>query len=319
MKINRIGQKYLVLVLIIGLVFFASCGKNKDAIFVTLQGSDKVENIENKDSWTIPTAHYVAISPNGNYLLVSSITEPNVHLLDMKTGQLLNSFEVGPVPQGVVIGPDNQYGIAVSQDDNSVTIIDIKARQKVKTIAIGKVPHNAIFTKDGKRAYITLQGEGKLAILDMEALEKIDEFSVEGLAYPHNLDFSEDEKTIWVRDFEGKVAAVDVATQKVLAVIPVSASHSGIDVIASGRYVFTGGIGGTTVDVIDPKTFEVVKKIEVGPGSHGVRSSPNGDLVYISVTGTDEVVVIDSHALEVVKTIPTAGNFPFWIAVSGNP
>lgn len=297
-----------------------SCNnKNELGIYVTLQGSDKVENTQNKLTWDIPTAHYNAISQNGKHLLVSSISEPTAHLFDVHKNKLLKSFHVGSTPQGVAISPDNKWGIAISEDENSITIIDIKKLQAVKTIAIGKVPHNVIFTKDGQTAYVTLQGEGKIAVVNMKTQEKVEEYILDGMDTPHNLDITADEQTLWIRDFVGNVAAFDLQTKTVLAIIPVSTGHSGIDIISSERYVFAGGIVDKTIDVIDPTTYKVIKKIEVGQGSHGVRSNKAGDLVYVTVTGTGKIAVIDTNTLEVKEFIDTQGVFPFWVAVSDNP
>jgi YVTN family beta-propeller protein len=52
-------------------------------------------------------------------------------------------------------------------------------------------------------------------------------------------------------------------------------------------------------------------------GPHGIRASSNGNYLYVDVTTTNEIVVIDTNSLEITSRIPT-GNFPFWIAISGN-
>lgn len=316
----KIFQKTIKAIGLLSFTLLISCNdKNEFGIYTTLQGSDKVENIENKLTWDIPTAHYNAISPNGKYLLVSSISEPTAHLIDLQKNALLKTFEVGSTPQGVAISPNNRWGLAISQDENSISFIDIKNLEKVKTIEIGKVPHNVIFTKDGQTAYVTLQGEGKIAVINMKTQEKLNEYIVEGMDTPHNLDITADEKTLWIRDFVGNVAAFDLQTKETLALIPVSKGHSGIDIISDESFVFAGGIVDETVDVIDPNTFKVIKKINVGRGSHGVRSNKAGDLVYISVTGTGKIAVIDTHTLEIKEQIDTQGNFPFWLAISDNP
>lgn len=139
-----------------------------------------------------------------------------------------------------------------------------------------------------------------------------------GLPHPHDLDLAANGKILWIRGLVAKVAAVDLATHKVLAVIPVGLGHAGIDVIPGGRHVFTGAIADHVVDVIDPKTFKVVKRIDVGQGPHGVRASRNSRRVYAGVTGTNKVVVIDTRMLDVVKQIPVSGTIPFWFAVAGH-
>lgn len=293
-------------------------------VYVTLQGSDAVENMATGKAWHgLASAHYDALSADGTRLLVSSAKTPDAFLVDTKTGKTLKTFDIGPVLQGVAISPNGKWGLVVSAGKGTVSVINLDTEQLVKTIpvgrgpdhaAVGSGPHNAIFTPDSALAYVTLQGGGGVAILDMHTLKLVDEFSVPGLELPHNLVLSPDGKTLWIRGFAGHVAAVDIKSHKVLAVIPVGPSHAGIDITADGRHVFTGGIGGKLVDVIDTHTFKVVKRIDVGTGPHGVRVSRNQHWVYAAVTGTNKVAVIDAGTLKVVKQVPTDGKVPFWIA-----
>lgn len=289
------------------------------AVYVTLQTSNTVESLPSGKVYEgLPNAHYDAISPDGSRLLVSSAVQPEAWLVDTHDGKKLGTFKIGPTPQGVAISPDGRWGLAVSAGGDAVAVIDIKQAKLVKSIAVGKTPHNIRFTTNGKLAYVTLQGAGAIATIDMQKLEKTGEFPVPGLPHPHNLDLSADGKTMWIRGLVAKVAAVDLATHKVLAVIPVGLGHAGIDVIPGGRYVFTGAVADHVVDVIDPKTFKVIKRIDVGQGPHGVRASRDGRWVYAGVTATDKLAVIDTRTLEVVKQIPTGGKLPFWLTVAGN-
>lgn len=288
-------------------------------VYVTLQTSNSVESMPTGKTWDgFKGAHYDAISADGTRMLVSSKDLPQAYLLDVKSGKKLATFDIGPTPQGVGISPDGRWGLAVSAGAGTVAAIDMKTQKLVKSIAVGKVPHNVRFTADGKLAYVTLQGGTGVAVVNVQTLTKVDEIPVPGIKGPHNLDLSADEQTLWIRDLVGKVAAVDVKSRKVLAVIPVGLSHGGIDVIPGGKYVFTGAIADHVVDVIDAATFKVVKRIEVGQGPHGVRASRDGRWVYAGVTATDQIAVIDTRTLEVVKQVSTHGKLPFWLAVVGN-
>ncbi|HET6656162.1 MAG TPA: YncE family protein [Gammaproteobacteria bacterium] len=314
----------LIVTLSLGLALALPAGATSSAamfpepMYVTLQGSDRVESLPKGITWSgLKNAHYVDASPDGKLLLVSSQGSA-VYVVDTATGETRATFQIGAVPQGVQIGPNGHWGLAVSAGTDSVAAIDLQALKLVKTIKVGKTPHNIRFSADGERAYVTLQGETGVAVLDMSTLTRIGEIPVPGIVGPHNLDISADGTVLWVRDLVGNVAAVNINTQKELAVIKVGAGHAGIDVIPGGRYVFTGAIADDVVDVIDPKTFKVVKRIEVGDGPHGVRASADGRWVYVAVTGTDKVAVIDAHSLEVVRQIPVKGKLPFWIAVPGN-
>lgn len=288
-------------------------------VYVTLQGSNKVEILPGgKTCDGLPSAHYVAVSPDGSRMLVSSANKPEAYLVDTHDCAKLATFEVGPVTQGVQISPNGRWGLVVSAGNGTVTIIDLRAAKAVKTIDVGKTPHNARFTADSKLAYVTLQGAGAVAVVDVQTLKKTGEFPVPGLEHPHNLDLSVNGKILWIRGLVAKVAAVDLATNKVLAVIPVGLGHGGIDVIPGSHYIFAGAIADHVLDVIDSKTFKVIKRIDVGQGPHGVRASRNGRWVYAGVTGTNKVAVIDPRTLDVVKQIPVNGTIPFWVAVAGH-
>lgn len=309
----------LAATLMTGLTAGASAAESGDMfpapVFVTLQKNGSVEALPSGMTWNgLTGAHYDAVSPDGRYLLVSSVNLPEAYLLDTSTGKKVGTFHVGPVPQGVAISPDGRWGLAVGATDGTVTVIDIRKHKKLKTVAVGKGPHNAVFTADGRKAYVTLQGGGAVVVLDTPSFNKVDEFPVPGLKGPHNLDLSADGKTLWIRGFVGQVAAVDLSTHKVLAVIPVGLGHAGITVAPDG-YVFTGAIADHVVDVIDPSTYKVIKRIDVGQGPHGVRASADGRWIYASVTGTNKVAVIDAHSLEVAKQIPLKGQLPFFVAI----
>ncbi len=286
-------------------------------VYVALQKANAVEVLpQGRLIRGLTSAHYDAVSPNGKLLVVGSFTTGDVFVVDTRTDKLLGTVDTGgKTVQGVVVTPDNRLAMAVDPNDGVVVVIDLAQMKVIKKIPVGPIPHNVAFAPDGKRAYVTLQGGTGVAVIDMKTLSKIGEIPVPGIFGPHNLDFSDGGKLMWVRDIVGHVAVVDVASHKELAVITVGHGHAGIDVLPNGKYVATGAIADDVVDIIDAKTFKLVKSIVVGKGPHGVRASPHGHWIYADNTGSGTVSVIDAKTLKVVATIPTKGAFPFWIAV----
>lgn len=288
-------------------------------IYVTVQGANAVESFPSQRVYPgLTSAHYAGVSSDGKILIAGSFTTGQVFIVNTRTGKKLATFKIGSTVQGVNIAPDGHWAIAVDPNGGRVAVINLKTMKLVKFIKVGEIPHNVAFTKDSKTAYVTLQGGGAVAVIDLQKLRKVGEIPVPGVLGPHNLDFSDDGKIMWVRDLLGHVAVINVQTQKELAVIAVGKGHAGIDVIPGGRYVFTGAIADDVVDVIDPTTYKVIKSIKVGKGPHGVRASPDGHYVYADVTQANDIAVIDTHTLRVVKTIPTVGGNPFWVAVPGH-
>lgn len=288
--------------------------------FVSLRDSNQVAKFPGQVIWEGgPKMLYDSVTPDGKTLVVSSPKEGAIYVFNTASGKMLGSVKTDTAAKGVKISPNGKEVYVSNEGADSVSVVDLQQRKVVATIKTDKMPHNLRFTKDGKTAYVTLQGAAKLGVIDTDSRKMVKVIPTPGLDTPHNLDLSKDEKTAFVRDTQGQVGVVDLATGKVKKIIEVGKGHAGIDVIPNGKLVFTGAIADDIVTVIDANTLKVVKKIKVGFGPHGVRASRNSRYVYVAVTADDQVAVIDTKKLEVVKTYKNVGNFPFWVAVKGNP
>ncbi|HFD79668.1 MAG TPA: YncE family protein [Gammaproteobacteria bacterium] len=287
-------------------------------VYVTMRASGTVETFPDRSVWKGGrNMLYDAVTPDGKRLLVTSPSEGSVHVFDTGSGRQLAVVPVGQAPKGVKVTPDGRFAWVSNQGSANISVIDLGSLEVVDTIGVEAEPHNARFTADGKRAYVTLQGGAGIGVIDTAQRKMIRVIPVPGITGPHNLDLSPDEKTAWVRDFVHNVAVVDLESGKVRKVIEVGAGHGGIDVSPDGRYVVTGAIADQVVSVIDPKTLEV-RNVEVGNGPHGVRASADGHWIYVTLTRDNRVAVIDADTMKVVKKI-AVGQFPFWVAVPGNP
>lgn len=291
-------------------------------VYVALQTTGAVQRLAGPDGGAIypdlPNAHYIAVSDDGERVLVSDIGNGRAYILDTASGEKTGDIPVGDVAQGVKISPDGRYGLAIGAGPGLLTKIDMETGEALKQMTIGANPHNIRFTDGGRMAYVSLQGAGAIALVDVDQLEKVREIEVEGMATPHNIDLSDDERRLWVRDFEGTAAVIEIESGEVLARFEAGPSHGGIDVVPGGRYVATVAIGGRHVLLIDQRSLETVKSIEVGQGPHGVRASADGRWLYVGLTGDNEIAVVDMETLAVVRRLAADGEFPFWLAVPGN-
>lgn len=292
----------------------------RDPLYVAVQNSGIVKVLPSKQAWPgVAGAHYNALSPDGSRLMVSGFKTGNVYVLNTASGEVMASVPVGEVAQGVKISPDGRYGLAVAPTQGDVAVIDMNTLELVRKIPVGKVPHNLVYSADGTLAYVTLQGEGALAVVDMRALEKQRQIPTPGLKTPHNIDISANGQRLWLRDFTGNVGVLDLASETMLKTFEVGSGHGGIDVVPGEQYVATGAISASVVTIIDSESLKIVKNVDVGVGPHGVRASRDGQFIYASVTADNHIAVIDTQSLEVVRREPVGGQFPFWLAVPGNP
>lgn len=287
-------------------------------IFVSMKKSSTVETLPEQITWPGgPNMLYVAVTPDGKMVLSTSPSSNAVYIFDATNGKQLAIVDVGKAPKGVKVSPDGKFAYISNEGSADISVVDLKQLTVVDTIKVEEAPHNVRFTKNGKLAYVTLQGGAGIAVLDTQTRKMVKVIPVPGITGPHNLDLSTDEKTAFVRDFVHHVAVLDLQSGKVKKVITVGNGHGGIDVSPDGSYVATAAIGDDFISVIDTKDLSV-KNIKVGNGPHGIRASKDSRWIYVTLTQDNEVVVVNALTMTVEKRI-SVGEFPFWIAVKGNP
>lgn len=289
-----------------------------ETVYISMKKSATVETFPQQVTWEGgPNMLYDAVTPNGKMVLSTSPSDNTVYVFDAKSGKQLAIIKVGKAPKGVKVTPDGNFAYVSNQGSAEVSVVDLKKLIVVDTIKVEEGPHNVRFTKNGKLAYVTLQGGAGIGVIDTNARKMIKVIPVPGITGPHNLDLSSDEKTAFVRDFVHHVAVVDLQSGDVKKVITVGDGHGGIDVSPDGRYAVTAAIGDDFISVINTKDLSV-KNIKVGNGPHGVRASKDSRWIYVTLTKDNAIAVIDASTMKVKKKI-AVGEFPFWVAVKGNP
>jgi len=289
-----------------------------EVTFISMKKSGTVEAFPQQVSWQGgPNMLYNAVTANGKMVLSTSPSSNSVYIFDAKSGKQLAIVKVGKAPKGVKVSPDDQFAYVSNQGSADVSVIDLERLLVVDTIKVEEGPHNARFTKNGELAYVTLQGGAGIGVIDTKARKMIKVIPTPGITGPHNLDLSFDERTAYVRDFVHHVAVLDLISGEVKKVITVGNGHGGIDVTPDGLYAATAAIGDDIVSVINTKTL-AVKNITVGNGPHGIRASKDSRWLYVTLTKDNVVAVINLESMTVEKKI-AVGEFPFWVAVQGNP
>ena len=294
-----------------------SLGSEKVA-YVTLQGDDKVSEIESEMRWNAgKKMTYLSSSVDNSLLLATSSSDNMVFAFDTESGKHIKNISVGDTPKGIKIHHTGKIAFVANENSGTVSVINLDTLDVSKNITVGSMPHNIAFHPNGLKAFVTLQGEDKIVIIDVSSLEKIDSIEVGNL--PHNIDITPDGKMLFVTNIgSNDVAVVDLTEKEIIKRIPVSKGHHGIDIPPTGNLIFVSGIGDNKVSVIDSTSLEVIKQIVVGDGPHGLRTNSHGTNLFVGVTQTDEVVVINTESLEIIERIKT-GDVPFWVSIPGNP
>jgi len=111
------------------------------------------------------------------------------------------------------------------------------------------------------------------------------------------------------------VSVIDIATNSVIAAVPVGAFPQGVAVNPTGAFVYVANRDSNNVSVIDVHTNTVVATVPVGSHPLGVAVNPAGTLVFVTNASNNNVSVINTSSTTVVATVPV-GAVPVGVAVN---
>jgi len=102
----------------------------------------------------------------------------------------------------------------------------------------------------------------------------------------------------------GAISVVNIATDVVVATIPVGRFPECVAISPNGKLVYVTDFDDNNVLVINTATSAVIATIPIAPGpSYGISVSPDGSLVYVANQGPGTVTVIDAVTNKVISTI----------------
>jgi len=112
------------------------------------------------------------------------------------------------------------------------------------------------------------------------------------------------------------VSVINIATNAVVATVPVGAFPAGVAVNPAGAFAYVANRDSNNVSVIDTHTNTVVgSPVPVGASPIGVAVNAAGTIVFVANAGSNTVSVIDTATNAVTATIPV-GTTPVGVALN---
>ena len=202
---------------------------------------------------------------------------------------LLTAVQLGLLAwSGATMAADKVY--VANEGADTVSVLDATSFQTLASVPVGKSPHNVQVSPDGKLVWVTNNGEPGQAA-EASAHKEMAKGDHGAMGKP------------------GAVWAIDIATNAVVAKVPVGPHPAHVVVSPDGRFAYITNGGDDTVSVVDTSERRVVATIPVGKFPHGLRFSPDGKQAYVANLKGGTVSVIDTASQKEIAQIP-AGKGP---------
>jgi YVTN family beta-propeller protein len=258
----------------------------------------------------------LAMTPDGTKVYVANggATPGTVSVIMTARNRISGTIDVGADPTGVAVSPDGNRVYVTNQNDGTLSVIDTATDTVIATVWTGASPLGVVVTPDNKHAYIAVY-PNTVEVLDTTANQVTATISHPALDGPALAAITPDGKTVYVSNqISNTITVISIATNAVIATIPVGQIPLGLAVTADGNQLYVANGADSTVSVIATATNTVTATVSGFDGPEGVIMTPDARNVLVANTASNTVSVLDIASNTISKTI-LVGQMPVFIGL----
>ncbi len=170
---------------------------------------------------------HMAFNKASDTVFITRQGSDQVSAIDLASGAVKWTIPVGKLPAGIAMTPDDKYLLVGIMGSDYVEVIDWRTQKTVKRIKAGNGTHNFRSLGDKRHTFVSNRVSNSINIIDQVTLENVGTINVPG--GPDCMELTRDGKTLWVTlRWIKKVAVIDVASRKIIKMIPVGRSPHGV-------------------------------------------------------------------------------------------
>jgi YVTN family beta-propeller protein len=173
------------------------------------------------------TPSHMAFSADSKLAFITQQGSNEISAIDLVTQKVKWTMPVGKLPAGITMTPDEKYLLVGIMGSDYVQVIDWRQKKTVKKIKTGEGTHNFRAMGDKRHIFVSNRVSNTINIIDQQTLENVGTIKVPG--GPDCMELTDDGKTLWATlRWIKQVAVIDVASRKVIKMIPVGRSPHGV-------------------------------------------------------------------------------------------
>lgn len=282
----------------------------KNEVYVVNSGSANVSVIDAEHNKVVATIgvqgkpYFIDVTPDGHRAYVANSGSANVSVLDLDHRTVAATLRVGGSPGLARVSPDGSTVVVSNRADSTVSIIDT-ARLVLHPIGPNPVSH-PITPNPGVTG--TPGPSGAPFVRS----------AVNVCLNPEDIAILPDSGKAFVScSTSGQVAAVDLKTDKLLALLDVGKSPVSLALKPDGGELITCNFGADSISIIETTPNEVLGSYLIGSQPSRAVVSLDNSRLYVSNFGANNVSVYDIDLGKLIAVLPV-GTHPDALALSQN-
>ena len=245
----------------------------------------------------LPAVAGVLISEESGWAFTSNRGENTIGIFRPGAEDALAKVPVGVRPNGLAFDAGRKTLLAANVGDPAVpgsftlSVVDVVARSMRGAIPVPGRTRWAIYDRRLDRFFVNISDPPMIVAVAADDPRRVDAIYEMPAVGPHGLDLDVDTGRLLCAADDGQFLAVEAATGKTLATVPLSGPPDVIflDSALARCYVAVGDPG--VIDVIDVRAMRRIESVPTERGAHTTALDPARHLLYVFLPKTHRAAV----------------------------
>lgn len=178
-------------------------GEQRDASFVY-----RIDMADLEIDQVLPvgaTPKYLAVSPDGRYLLVANWCSYDLSVFDLTTSKEIRRLPIGPYPRGITFTPDSRTAYIAVMGSTWIGALDMRTFELTRIDDVGLQPRHLVMDPAGRYLYASLDEEASVVKIDLATGREVARAATG--AQPRSMDIAPDGRSLYVVEYTNDTAA----------------------------------------------------------------------------------------------------------------
>jgi YVTN family beta-propeller protein len=189
------------------------------------------------------TPKFLAVTPDGRYLIVSNWCSYDISVVDPATNQEVKRIPVGAYPRGIAVDPTSTTAYIAVMGSRDIAKLDLATLTLTYIRNVGQAPRHLVMDPAGQFLYATLNGDGQVIKIDL-ATDTVVARVATGQA-PRSMTIAPDGRSLYVVNYDSSdVAKLDASDMHILQTVRTDTHPIGITYDATTNRVWVACYSG---------------------------------------------------------------------------
>ncbi|MBM3672657.1 MAG: YncE family protein [Actinobacteria bacterium] len=187
---------------------------------------------------------YVAVTPDGRYLLVSNWCSFDLSVVDTLTNVEVKRIYLGPTPRGIAVDLTSRFVYVAVMGSSDIAVVDLTTFAVDWIRGVGPAPRHLVRDDSGQFLYATINDSGQVVKIDLTTRTVVGRVSTG--SEPRSMDIAPDGESVYVVNYNSNtVSKVRTSDMVVIQTVSTGTHPIGITYEPIAKRVWVACYSGT--------------------------------------------------------------------------